>query len=257
MPTILNEIVNNKRRELMTRKNLRGPEFMQTPQPLGNNGFLRALSDTSAIHVVCEYKPKSPSKGTINAAPDLTQILNAYNKFASAISVLTDEKYFGGSLDLLKEVSVRSPLPTLCKDFVVEPFQCLEAREAGAQAVLLIVKILNDEELVLLFRTVTDLGMTPVVEVQTEAELERALGLTPQVVLINNRNLETFEIDFKTTKHLAPMIPSSCIKIAASGISQKSDMDKLSEYCSNFLIGSSLMSAPNIAEKLEELVVAK
>jgi indole-3-glycerol phosphate synthase len=256
MPTILNEIVNNKRRELTTRKNHRGPEFMRTPQAPGNNGFARALSDASTVHVICEYKPKSPSKGTLNAAPDLTQILSAYNKFASAISVLTDEKYFGGSLELLKEVSARSPLPTLCKDFVVEPFQCLEAREAGAQAVLLIVKILNDEELGSLFQIVTDLGMTPVVEVQTEAELERALSLTPQVVLINNRNLETFEIDFKTTKKLAPRIPASCIKIAASGISEKSDIEKLSPYCSNFLIGSSLMSANNIAEKLQQLMVA-
>jgi indole-3-glycerol phosphate synthase/phosphoribosylanthranilate isomerase len=257
MPAILNEIVENKRRELVVRKTERGPEFLQRSQTPGNNGFASVLQGTSKVRMICEYKPKSPSAGTLNAAPDLKQILEAYNKVASAISVLTDEKYFGGSLNLLKEVSERSPLPTLCKDFVVDSFQCLEAREAGAQAVLLIVKILNDQELASLHQTITGLGMTPVVEVQTEKELERALNLQPQVILINNRNLETFEIDFETTKKLAPKIPSSCIKISASGISEKSDIERLLPYCSNFLIGSSLMSAGNIAYKLEELAVAK
>lgn len=257
MPAILNEIVENKKHELDLRKTSRGADFLHKLQTPANNAFAAAFQDASKLQLICEYKPRSPSAGTLNGAPDLNLILTAYNKFASAISVLTDAKYFGGSLDLLTEISARSPLPTLCKDFIVDPFQCLEAREAGAQAVLLIVKILRDEDLISLHQKITDLGMTPVVEVQTEKELDRALKIAPQVILINNRNLETFEIDFDTTRKLAPKIPSNCVKISASGINERSDIEALLPYCTKFLIGSSLMSAGNILSKLEELSSAK
>jgi indole-3-glycerol phosphate synthase len=148
-------------------------------------------------------------------------------------------------------------LPTLCKDFVIDPYQCFEARLAGAQAVLLIVKILDDPLLDELYKIIVALGMTAVVEVQSENELSRALALQPQVILINNRNLETFAIDFQTTKTLAPKISKEVITISASGISHARDIEELLPYCSNFLIGSSLMVAADLSEKLRELTSAR
>ena len=256
MPAILTEIVANKKEELKIRKSkapLSGIEKLVTA---GNGSFASALRGND-LKLICELKPKSPSAGVLQASPDIGKILSQYNKYASAISVLTDEKYFGGSLQLLTEVVNQSKRPVLCKDFIVDIYQCFEARQAGAQAVLLIVKILEDQLLSDLHQTIVSLGMTAVVEVQNKSELDRALRLMPEVILINNRNLETFDIEFGTTIELAPQIPDNIIRIAASGVSEKSDIERLIHCCPNFLVGSSLMSAPDLGTKLEELASAE
>jgi indole-3-glycerol phosphate synthase len=166
---------------------------------------------------------------------------------------LTDEKYFGGSLDLLASIAARTTRPALCKDFIIDPHQCFEARLNGAQAVLLIVKILDRTRLCELHSIIVDLGMVPVVEVQTERELETALAAEPSVILINNRNLDTFEIDLATTEKLAALVPSSAVTVSASGIESQADLERLRSFCQCFLIGSSIMKADNIEEKLREL----
>jgi indole-3-glycerol phosphate synthase/phosphoribosylanthranilate isomerase len=194
--------------------------------------------------------------GSASSSFDLASVLTTYNKYARAISVLTDEKYFGGSIALLSEVKKHSSLPVLCKDFIISRYQVLEARAAQADAILLIVKSLADEELVELYSLCVDLGMTAVVEVQNEAEVERALKVKPQLILVNNRNLDSLEIDLATSENLMPLIPDSVVKVVASGIESANDIKRLANVSNNFLIGSSLMKSENIDEKLHELATA-
>jgi indole-3-glycerol phosphate synthase len=252
MPDILLEIVENKRSEIARRKALLSQDALASGLPAGNASFHLAL-DSLGLKLITELKPASPSAGVLRSEVNLDEVLASYNRYASAISVLTDKRYFNGSLELLSKVANNSPHPVLCKDFVLEPYQILEARKYGAQAVLLIVKILADEELQELHQLIVKLGMTPVVEVQTEEELSRALKLSPQVLLINNRNLNTFEIDLDTTRRLAPLIPPPAIAVSASGIQNRQDIEKLLPYCNRFLIGSALMQSKNLDSTLKEL----
>jgi len=256
MHSKLAEIVKNKEVEVAERKALRPSEILRADVQqyigLGDGSFLAALQ-APTTNLICELKPKSPSAGVLKADFKLADILPHYAAQAAAISVLTDEKYFGGSLDLLRQVAQECPLPTLCKDFVIDPYQCLEARDAGAQAVLVIVKILDDAVMKEIHDECLRLGMTPVVEVQNEAELKRALALKPQTILINNRNLDTFEISLQTTAQLAPLIPDNVEKISASGFSSRAEIESMLPYCHNFLIGSSLMAADDLRAKLSEL----
>jgi indole-3-glycerol phosphate synthase len=253
----LDEIVDNSYREVAERKQKVTLATLERKATRTTGKFLAAISDRAKISLIAEIKPKSPSAGVLQTNFSLDSVLDAYNKHASAISVLTDEKYFGGSLDLLRETSRNSQLPTLCKDFILDTYQCFEARTYGADAVLLIVKILAPSQLANLYETIESLGMTPIVEVQTEKEMDLALALKPSVVLINNRNLNTFETDLKTTGRLSIYVPSDTILISASGIESRADIELLSRYVSTFLIGSSLMRAPNIGDKLVELASAR
>ncbi len=250
MPTRLDDIVANTRREIRDRKQ-RGdrPSVARSNAP----SFRDALRG-DGLKLVTEIKPASPSAGVLQADLDLPLILDAYNRYAAAISVLTDRKFFNGSLDLLAEVSVKSPRPTLCKDFILDPVQVADARAVGAAAVLLIVKILDDAELGDLHAAIVEQGMTPVVEIQNEAELDRALAVDPSVILVNNRDLTTFEISFDTTKRLVPRIPRQIFSISASGIQSRKDIEALRGYTSRFLIGTSLMQSQNPIKTLEDLI---
>jgi indole-3-glycerol phosphate synthase/phosphoribosylanthranilate isomerase len=252
MPSKLAEIVQNKTAEVDARKAARPANHLALSMAPGDGSFLRALK-TKGTNLICELKPKSPSAGVLKAEFQLSDILPHYQSHAAAISVLTDHKYFGGSLDLLTDVAASTTLPTLCKDFFIDSYQCLEARQAGAQAVLLIVKILSDDLLAELHKTANDLGMTAVVEVQNQSELKRALALQPQVILINNRNLDSFDVSLSTTSDLAPNIPGDVVKISASGFGSRADIESMLPFCHNFLIGSSLMTAGNLEQKLCEL----
>ncbi|HEY9713662.1 MAG TPA: indole-3-glycerol phosphate synthase TrpC [Chroococcales cyanobacterium] len=254
MPPSLAEIVDNKRLEVAALKAAL-PEWASQTAPNGDGRFLRSLQPEK-INLICELKPRSPSLGHLKEASNLAETVAAYRKHADCLSVLTDNKYFGGSMALLKEMSRSLALPLLCKDFIVDRLQCLQARHHGADAVLLIVKILNDEELSVLHESITDLGMNAVVEIQNERELERALAVNPQILLINNRDLSTFEIDFATSERLAPRIPSGPVVISASGISSRAEIQRLLPYAHNFLIGSALMLSDNLEQLLQELKAA-
>jgi indole-3-glycerol phosphate synthase len=249
----LDEIVANKRIELGEREKARPLDEWKDKVVPADGRFLKALKEKKRGNLIAEIKPKSPSAGTLKQELQLDQVLSAYDKYANAISVLTDEKYFGGSLSLLETVSQQSARPTLCKDFIISRYQCFEARYFKAQAVLLIVKILEQAQLGELYETITKLGMTAVVEVQTPAEMEIGLSVKPELILINNRNLTTFETDLATTEKLAPMVPPDVVLVSASGIENRGDIDRLSDHCNAFLIGSSLMRADDIAGKLAEL----
>lgn len=253
MKNLLDEIVKNKRQEIALRKSAKPLSSLSSVAERVGNSFCDAMK-RDGVNLIAELKPRSPSAGVLNKSLDIENYLSNYNKYASAISVLTDEKYFGGNLDLLRKVAAGSLRPLLCKDFIVDPYQCYEAKAGGAQAVLLIVKILDDDALVQLSDVIQQLDMTPVMEVQDIDELERALKLAPSVILINNRNLTTFTIDLFTTSKLAPQVPNYVLTISASGIESRADIEFLLPYTTNFLIGSALMKADDPGATLRALL---
>lgn len=252
MPAILPEIVAHKRAEIAERR-ARLPYSRLEMQVRPCDGkFLSALAG-ERLHLIAEIKPSSPSGGVLRPELNIDAVVHVYDKYASAISILTDKKYFNGSLSLLATVAEKTRRPILCKDFVLDRYQVCEARLSGAHAVLLIVKILPDAVLYELHQAILELGMTPLVEVQTEDEVRRVLPLAPRAVLINNRDLSTFAIDLNTTCRLAALLPSNTTVISASGIHNHAQIRKLLPHCSRFLIGSALMQADDMEATLKEL----
>jgi indole-3-glycerol phosphate synthase/phosphoribosylanthranilate isomerase len=252
MQSILAEIVANKRLEIEERKKLRSVSDLTMNLELADETFKKSLLGED-LKLIAEIKPSSPSGGVLQAQPDTKKIVEVYDRFADSISVLTDKKYFSGSLDLLSEVKSLSKRPLLCKDFILDEYQVIEARKFGADAVLLIVKILDPATLRTLTKAVRALGMTALIEIQNEDELFTALTVRPDVILINNRNLDTMKIDLSTTVRLAPLIPRDTMTISASGLTSRADLDSLLKFCSRFLIGSVLMKSADMALKLREL----
>ncbi|MBN2340807.1 MAG: bifunctional indole-3-glycerol-phosphate synthase TrpC/phosphoribosylanthranilate isomerase TrpF [Deltaproteobacteria bacterium] len=206
---------------------------------------------------VFECKKASPSKGLIRADFDPVQIATEYAPFADAISVLTDEKYFQGSLSYLTAVRNAVSVPVLCKDFILEPFQVVEARKAGADAVLLMMSVLSDEEYRQCFETAEALQVDALTEVRDEAELARAVSLGARVIGINNRNLDNLQVDLRATEKLAPSVPKDIVLISESGIETHRDVLRLGPLVNGFLVGSSLMAQPDITRACGELVYGK
>ncbi|WP_139981010.1 indole-3-glycerol phosphate synthase TrpC [Nocardioides litoris] len=193
--------------------------------------------------VIAEVKRRSPSKGDLAAIPDPAVLASSYAAGgAAAISVLTEERRFGGSLADLRAVRAAVDVPLLRKDFVVETYQVLEARAAGADLVLLIVAALDDETLRRLHDEVRELGMVPLVEVHDEAEAERAVDLGAELVGVNARNLKTLEIDQDTFGRLAPLLPDDRVKVAESGVFTPVDVKRhVAEGARAVLVGEALV----------------
>lgn len=255
---VLARIAAHKQQEVEARKREKPLETWQAQvTPCQPEQLEAAFRRTDVpIRLMLEIKPASPSMGVMQAQPDLNALVKAYSEAGVAISVLTDAKFFGGSLTLLASVQQETKLPVLCKDFILDPYQVYEARLAGAAAALLIVKMLDDAQLLELTHLIRTLGMTPLVEIQNEVELERALAVEPSILLINNRNLENLLIDFDTTPRLSGKIPEGILKVSASGIENRTQVEQLRPYCDGFLIGSTLMKekAERLPEKLRELM---
>lgn len=248
MPSILDEIVAHKRKEVALWQSQTSIDYwLDVAKPKPHDDAFRfeyALREAKAgLHLIGELKPKSPSAGVLQETPDVAKIMGAYNETCSAISVLTDVHYFGGGFDLLENVKTLTTKPVLCKDFIIDLYQVLLAVASGADAVLLIMKCLDDFEYVSLFEAIRSYGLTPVVEVQNEAELKRALLPRPPVILINNRNLSTFEIEKDTTRRLAPLCPEGTVIISASGFTSLADASEFTDIADAALIGTALMKA--------------
>lgn len=214
--------------------------------------------------LIAELKRASPSKGILAPHLDLFQVADIYTQNgASAISVLTDEKFFMGSLDTLRKLSDLRPLtfdlqpvPLLRKDFILHETQLYESRASGADAVLLIAAALTDDSLFAdLHALALELGLTPLVEVHDEAETERALKLKDvKLIGINNRNLATFEVSLGTTERLRPMIPLDIAVVAESGIFTASDVERLAKAnVDAILVGEALVTSEDISAKVREL----
>jgi len=210
-------------------------------------------------NLIAELKRASPSKGILAPHLDLFQVAEIYaENGASAISVLTDEKFFLGKLETLRELRFarKSELPLLRKDFIIDEVQLYEARANGADAILLIAAALTDDKLFAdLHSTALALELTPLVEVHDEAETERALKLKDvKLIGINNRNLATFDISLETTERLRPMIPAEIAVVAESGIFTAQDVKRLANAnVDSILVGEALITAPDIAAKVYEL----
>ena len=257
---ILDQIVKDSLEELENRKRslplaeLKRVALEQSP-PLD---FASALCGDQ-VQLIAEVKKASPSRGVIRPDFDPVAIAQTYTRNgASAISVLTETKYFQGSLNHLKDV--RNALgnkrpPLLRKDFITDPYQIYESRTYGADSLLLIVAILNLQKLKALLELSHELGMNCLVEVHNEAEVEIALRSGAKIIGINNRDLKTFTVDLATTERLRPLIPKDKIVVSESGIKNRHDMDKMRQWgVDAVLIGESLISAPDIAAKMKELL---
>ena len=251
--TILDEIVDYKRsEELPRRKQHVSLEVVrdraaESPPP---RDFVASLRRGSNVAVIAELKKASPSKGILCPDFDPRGLLEIYvENGASAISVLTDEKYFQGHLGYLEQVSRfretgRGDFGILRKDFVIDPYQVYEARSSGADALLLIVAALNDAEIDDLLSLTRQLGMEALVEVHNRAELERALVFRPQLIGVNNRDLRDFSVDLNTCLSLRPSVPDDICFVAESGIHRREDVDRLGRAgVDAILVGESLITA--------------
>ena len=257
--SILHEIVTYKRQieipRRMAKLLLAEMRKKAEAQPAGHD-FVSALRAESKVALIAEVKKASPSRGLLRAdfdAPGLAQ--NYADNGATAISVLTDEKYFQGSLNNLKDIRQKlKDMPLLCKDFIVEPYQLYEARLNGADCALLIAAILDDAELADLYCLACALGMQTLIEIHHSGELERVLKLSPHLLGVNNRNLHDFSTDINTCLALRKLVPHNICFVAESGIHDHHDMNRLYEAgVDAALVGEALVTAQDVGAKLREL----
>jgi indole-3-glycerol phosphate synthase len=255
---ILDEILDHKRRELDRARRTVSPAEMERrarghAEP--TRGFAAAMRTAPRPRIIAEIKRRSPSRGEIRADFDPVACAHAYaSGGAAAISVLTDEHYFGGHLEFLGAVRAAVPLPLLRKDFIVDPYQVDEARVAGADAVLLIVAALGLDELRSLRERAVGHGLDALVEVHDASELELALAAGADLVGINNRDLRSFDVDLGVAERLAPALPEGVVAVAESGIFSSGDVARLEEAGAQaFLVGEALMREDDMALALREL----
>lgn len=253
MSTILEKIVADKYVEVCLLKQDKPLCNFHMDIVPSDRDFYASLAASKPAYIL-ECKPKSPSKGTINPNFDLTKIVTTYSPFASAISVLTDYKYFGGEFKNLQIARQLTDKPLLCKDFIIDEYQIYYARLHGANAVLLMLSVLNDDKYLALREVAHSLNMGVLTETSNEEELDRAIALDARVIGINNRDLHTLTVDLDTTKKLAVKIPEDRIVISESGISSHDDVENLSPYADGFLVGSHLVASENLALALRELI---
>jgi indole-3-glycerol phosphate synthase len=251
--SILDTIVAHKREEIAARKRAI-PESVLITQMAGApplRDFAGALRDPArpAPRVIAEVKRRSPSKGVLRAGLDAAGTARLYEQNgAAAISVLTDERFFGGSVEDLRAVRERVEVPVLCKEFVVDGYQAFEARLAGADAVLLIAAILNAKRMRELMELAEGLGMAALVEVHNEAELGLAIEAGARIVGINNRDLHTFTVSLEVTRALLPSIPKEVVSVSESGITAPAGRELMREMgVDALLVGESLLIAPDVA----------
>jgi len=252
----LSEIVNRKKERLVERgfdsnKLEELKEKIKTvPQ---RPSFYEAIAK-EGLSIIGEIKKASPSKGLIKADFNPVALAKEYEQCVDAISVLTEEHYFLGSDDYLYNVSQEVTLPTLCKDFIVDPIQIYQAKVLGASCILLIVNILSDEEIKAFLALATELGLDALVETHTEEEVHRAVNVGAKIIGINNRNLSTFVTSLDVTLELAKFVPSSCLLVSESGILSPEDVTKLQGVkLDGILVGENFMRCESIIDCAKEL----
>jgi len=250
---LLNEIVEHKRREVQARKAVPRSAAARTPP----RDFAAALR-SPGLSVIAEIKRRSPSRGAIREGLNPAEIAREYAAAgAAAISVLTENRWFGGTDDDLKQARDAAPLPLLRKDFTIDEFQVCEARSIGADAVLLIARILTDAELCSLLASANAAGLASLVEVHDERELERAIGAGATIIGVNHRDLDTLKIDLDAGLRLRSKVPAGTLAVAESGIHTAEDVRRVADAGFDaMLVGESLLRAASPGEKLRELLGA-
>lgn len=254
---ILDDILKARQEQLMREKALVPFDKMKAEAKAKKDlppDFGKALSDDS-LSFICEVKRASPSKGMIAQSFHPIETACKYERCgAAAISCLTEEHYFKGSNAYLKEIAEAVNIPVLRKDFITNPYQIYHARVLGAAAVLLIAAVLNQNELSELLSITHDLGISALVEVHNEQELEKALRSNARIIGVNNRDLKTFNVSLDTTKRLFGSIPSDKIKVSESGIKTNEDAKMLKSFGADaVLIGETLMRSNDIKQTFSKL----
>ena len=254
---MLTKIIARKREEIKERKQSVSlatlkERIAQRRAPLDFAAALRG----DQVRLIAEVKRASPSRGILCPDFDPVMLATGYARGgAAAISVLTEENYFGGSLDHLVAIREAVKLPLLRKDFIFDPYQVYETAACGADALLLIVAILGQEQLSELLSLSRELGLECLVEVHNQAEISRALASGARVIGINNRNLRNFEVDINTTRRLRPLLPRGQIVVSESGIRTRQDIKKLGGWGVNaVLIGEALVTAGDIPARMKDFL---
>jgi indole-3-glycerol phosphate synthase len=254
---ILDRIVAVKKEEVAHLKKIRPlSEIKASIHDLPPLRDFRNAITTHACAIIAEVKRRSPSKGILREDFDHVHIASVYEQCgASAVSVLTDQEFFGGDKRYLSEIKKDVQLPLLRKDFIIDPYQIYETRGLDGDALLLIARILEGEQLRDYIRLTESLGLFAIVEVHCKEDLDKALDSGAHIIGINNRNLTTFSTDLNTSINLMPHIPADKIIISESGINMRNDIETLMKSGIHaFLIGETLMRSENIGTKLSELL---
>ena len=257
---ILDVIVEDKLKRLPEHKKRISEEKMKELALSSTrkiNSFYEALKK-DGLSVIGEFKKASPSHGTMNNKIELVERIRQYSESADAISCLTEEDHFNGSTEYLKQIRNMTQFPIIRKDFIIDPYQVYEARVIGADAILLIAAILDDDKFKELYELAYSLGLDVLCEVHDEEEMKRMLALDVKIIGINNRNLKTFEVNLETTKKLSDMVTDDMRKagkllVSESGVSDTDDIKLLAKSRADaLLIGTVLMEAENPCELISE-----
>lgn len=259
---VLDDIVAATRVSLAERKRVADfralEEMAEQHTPRGFRAGLEKRAAAQGIAVIAEIKKASPSKGVLRARMDVAAVAREYEQAgAAALSVLTEEQYFQGSLNNLRVASAATTLPCLRKDFMVDEFQVLEARANRADAILLIAAALTDAELRLLYHRAREFALDVLCEVHDQSELDRAIDCGCDMIGVNNRDLRTFHVDLATAERLSKRIPAGVLKVAESGIHTGDDVARLrAAGFGVFLVGESLITKESPGDALRDLLQA-
>lgn len=257
MNMFLDKIISTKKEEVSHMRRIKPlAELQEVIRDLPQPGNFAAALMGQRTAIIAEIKRRSPSKGILRDFFDHIQIASVYQESgAAAISVLTDEKYFGGNKTFLRDIKKISHLPLLRKDFIIDSYQIYEARAMESDALLLIAAILKEEELKEFIGLTEWLGLSPLVEVHSRTELDKALSAGAVMIGINNRDLKTFNTDLGVSLNLAPHVPPEKMLISESGIHTREDVELLQNAGIHaFLIGETLMRADDVGGKMKELL---
>ncbi len=250
---MLKQIIENKKIEVGIQKEKLPLTSFKNKLNNSSRDFKEALSKNK-LNLIAEFKRASPSRNINEKQFKIKDIINIYDKYADAVSVLTDNKFFSGSLDDLKQASEITNLPILRKDFIIDEYQIYESRLHNADAILLIASILDLNKINHFIGIAKSLNMDCIVEVHNEEELGKVLKSKAEIIGINNRNLENLEIDLNTTLRLADKIPKNKIIVSESGIKSRDYIEKIKDKVNAVLIGSSFMNSDNIENEILTLI---
>jgi len=252
---VLREIAAVKRRELETRFAGVSLEALRASASPTRRSLKQAVAQPGARFIL-EIKRASPSAGRIRSDVDAAAVARGYASVADALSVLTEQSFFGGSVDDLKAVRASFDGSILAKDFILDPRQVVEARMAGADAVLVMLSLLDDREARTMIDEARRFGMDALVEVHDEAEMRRTLALGAALIGINNRDLRSFDVDLAVTERLRPMIPDDRVVVAFSGVHTRDDAERMARAGVHaVLVGEALMTSKNVREKMREFLI--
>ena len=254
---ILEKIIADKRREVELKKSIIPVSQLENSVLFNSRTqSLSKLLQNSSSGIIAEHKRKSPSKQTINSSFTVEEVVKGYqNAGVCGISVLTDMKYFGGSLDDLLLARASVTIPLLRKEFIIDEYQLIEAKAHGADVILLIAAVLTRQEIKYLSEFAQSLGLEVLLEVHNEEELQKAIMPSLNMIGVNNRNLKTFEVSLLYSKELANIIPNEFVKISESGISNIEDVKELQQFgYQGFLIGENFMKTDNAGLAASEFI---